>query len=129
MKDKRNMRRSISALVGLAVLAATPALADTCIRHNDIYNWSSIDDKTLILENYRHEKWKVKLIGTCSGFKFHERLAIRSRPGFALSCVERGDDVITRDAGIRGRCSIVSIERYVPPPKDTKPDDHANPGH
>ena len=34
---------------GLAILAATPALADTCIRQNDIWNWSSINDKTVDL--------------------------------------------------------------------------------
>jgi hypothetical protein len=106
------MRRYLSALTGLAILAATPAVATPCIRHNDIYNWSSVNDKTLILENFRHQKLVAKLIGTCSEFKFRERIAIKSFSGFPLSCVERGDTVITRSPGFTGRCSIVSLEPY-----------------
>jgi hypothetical protein len=116
------MRRLIFALAGLAVLATTPALADSCIRHDDLYNWSSINDKTVILENFRHEKWLAKLVGTCGNFKFHERIEIRSPGALGISCIEKGDSVITRDVGIPGRCSIVSIERYVPPAKDNKAD-------
>jgi len=109
------MRRFLLALAGLAILAATPVAASTCIRHNDIYNWSSINDKTLILENFRHQKLVAKLIGTCSEFKFRQRIAIKSFSGFPLSCVERGDTVITRSAGFTGRCSIVSLEPYTGP--------------
>jgi len=109
------MRRFLSALAGVAILAATPAAADTCIRHNDIWNWSSINDKTLILENYRHQKFLVKMIGTCGNFKFHERLIIRSRGGLGISCVAMGDDVITHDIGFRGRCAITSVTPYTAP--------------
>ena len=109
------MRRFLSALAGLAILAATPAAAATCIRQNDIWNLSSINDKTLILENSRHQKWSAKLIGTCSEFKFRERIAIKSFTGFPLSCVESGDTVITRSPGFTGRCSIVSIKPYFGP--------------
>jgi hypothetical protein len=102
-------------LAGLAILAATPAGAASCIRQNDIWNWSSINDKTLILENSRHQKWIAALAGTCSEFKFRQRIAIKSFAGFPLSCVERGDTVITRSPGFTGRCSIVSIKPYVGP--------------
>ena len=83
------MRRLIFALAGLAVLATTPALADSCIRHDDLYNWSSINDKTVILENFRHEKWLAKLVGTCGNFKFHERIEIRSPGALGISCIEK----------------------------------------
>lgn len=118
------MRKFLLALAGAAILATSPAEADTCIRHTDIWNWSSINDKTIILENSRHQKWIAKLIGTCSGLNFHQTIAIKSPGGFRLSCVERGDTVITRDIGFRGRCSIVSIEPYTPP-KQSKPDSMA----
>jgi hypothetical protein len=116
------MRRWIFGLAAVAVLATTPALADSCIRHDDIYSWSSINDKTLILENYRHQKWLIKLIGTCSDFKFHERLVIQSPGALAISCIERGDSVLTRSDGIRGRCAIMSIDPYTVPAKDNKSD-------
>lgn len=123
------MRRFLSAVAGLAVLAATPALADTCIRQNDIRNRSSINDKTLILENYRHQKFLVKLIGTCSDFKFREKLVIKSRGGFGISCVQMGDTVITRGFGLPGRCSVTSVEPYTPPAKDNTPNDQAHSTH
>jgi hypothetical protein len=121
------MRRLLSALAGAAILAATPAAADTCIRHNDIWNWSSINDKTLILENYRHQKFLVKMIGTCGDFKFHQRLDIRSRGATGLSCVAMGDDVITHEVGMRGTCAVTSVVPYVAPAKDNKSDANAPP--
>lgn len=116
------MRRFALALAGVAVFAASPALAESCIRHNDIYNWSAINDRTLILENYRHQKFLVKMIGTCGNFKFHQRIEIKSHSSFGISCVESGDDVVTRDIGFRGTCSITSVVPYVTPPKDNKSD-------
>jgi hypothetical protein len=111
------MRKILLALAGVAILAATPAAADPCIRQNDIWNWSSINDKTLILENSRHQKIVAKLIGTCSDLAFRQTIAIKSFAGFGLSCIERGDTVITRSAGFRGSCSIASIEPFYGPMK------------
>lgn len=108
------MRRTLSALVGAAMLAASPAAADTCIRQNDIWNWSSINDKTLILENHRHQKFLVKMIGTCGNFRFHQSLVIKSHSGFGISCVGMGDDVITHEVGMRGTCAITSVVPFTP---------------
>ncbi|MEI9887910.1 MAG: DUF6491 family protein [Rhizomicrobium sp.] len=129
------MRKLILALCGAAMLGVSPAVAadgTVCIRHNDIYNWTALNDKTLVLENFRHQKALVKLIGTCSNFRFHETIAIRSAGGTDLSCVEAGDTVITRDLGMTGRCAVVSVAPYTGPAKqpDAKPDaassDHGN---
>ncbi|HLJ51976.1 MAG TPA: DUF6491 family protein [Rhizomicrobium sp.] len=114
------MRKLFLILVGTAMLAATPALADSCIRHDDIYNWNNLDDRTLILENYRHQKFMVKLVGTCQDFTFHQRLIIKSPGALRISCVQRGDIVITPNNGISGRCAITSITPYVAPAKGDK---------
>jgi hypothetical protein len=95
------------------LLTASPALAaDSCIRHDDIHNWTAINDKTIVLENLRHQKFLMKLIGTCSDFKFHEDLQIRSRDALAISCVQPGDTVVTRTSGFRGLCTITSVTPY-----------------
>lgn len=114
------MKRLICAVAGLAILAATPAAASTCIRHDDIWNWSSPNDKTLILEDYRHHKWLAKMIGTCSDLTFHEKLIIKARGSFGISCVQMGDEVITRNNGLHGRCAITSVVPYVAPAKGDK---------
>lgn len=115
------MRKLFLVLAGIAVLTATSASASTsCIRHDDIYNWNNLDDRTLILENYRHQKFMVKLIGTCQDFTYHQRLIIKSRGALRISCVEKGDIVITPNNGISGRCAITSITPYTAPVKSDK---------
>jgi hypothetical protein len=115
------MRKLIFILAGLAILTATPALADSaCIRHDDIYNWNNLDDRTLVLENYRHQKFLVKLVGTCQDFTYHQRLIIKSPGALRISCVQKGDIVITPNNGISGRCAITSISQYTTPAKSDK---------
>lgn len=100
-----------------ATLFATPALARPaiCIRHDDISNWTALNDKQIVLENYQHQKALLNLIGTCSGFKFTDQLEIRSPGAMGLSCIQAGDTVVTRQSGFHGRCSVVSIQPYTGP--------------
>jgi hypothetical protein len=119
------MRKLFLILAGTVMLTATSASADSCIRHDDIYNWNNLDDRTLVLENYRHQKFLVKLVGTCQGFNFHQRLIIKSPGALRISCVEKGDIVITPNNGISGRCAITSIAPYVTPAKTDKSVQHS----
>ncbi len=109
------MRNSILlAATAATLLIAAPASArpSVCIQRDNIRNWSSIDDKHLVLEDYHHTRALLSLIGTCSNFKFHETIAIKTPGEIGISCISNGDDVITRDVGMTGRCSIVGIEPY-----------------
>ncbi len=109
------MKFATLALAGMAVLAATPALArDPCIQNIDIYNYRAINDKKLVVEDFHHRKVLLTLIGTCDNLKFKEQLAFKSPGGSDLSCLSRGDEVITRDFGMRGVCSITHIDAYTP---------------
>jgi hypothetical protein len=102
------MRKLILIAGAVTMLSGTPAFADSsCIRHDDIYNCKSI-----VLENYRHQKVLLKLIGTCGDFKFHESLAISARGETGLSCVQPGDTIVTRNSGFQGRCAVVSVAPY-----------------
>jgi hypothetical protein len=124
------MRKSILIAAAVAVLGATPALAAVnpaaCVRHDDIRNWNSIDDKHLVLENYHHQKALLTLIGTCSNFKFSDAIEIRGPGESSLDCISPGDEVQTRGIGsgpIHGRCAVVKVEPYTGQPVPQKHQD------
>ena len=114
MEEPSIMRKLVLLAAVAAVALSSPAIAagGTCIRQNDIQTWSSLNDKTLIVENYQRKMVLLKLIGTCSEFNFRDAIQIRSHGLTRLSCIEAGDDIITRNPGFDGRCSIVSGEPY-----------------
>jgi hypothetical protein len=110
------MRKLLLITAALVAMAAPAAAATgggtSCVRHNDIYNWTSLSDKLLVVENYRHQKVLLKLIGTCYGFKFRETVAFRNRGGSDLDCISAGDEVYVHDMGTGGRCAVVSVSPY-----------------
>lgn len=110
------MRTTLLAGLALVTVISSPALAQrACLQVGQIYNWNALDDKTLIVEDNRHKKFKLKLIGTCYNLKFHEALAFKSVGGIGISCLTPGDDVITRNFGTGPtRCAITSIDAYTP---------------
>ena len=110
------MKLSVFALAALVVASASPASADRpCLQFGYIYNWTALNDRTLIVEDNWHKKFKLKLIGACSNLKFHEQLAFRSPGSLELSCLAPGDDVITREFGTGPqRCAVTTIETYTP---------------
>jgi len=110
-------------LAGAAALLCTQALADesapasapaphACLRFGEIYSWKSVDPKTLIIEDDRHQKFKVGLMAYCPNLAFKESIGIKSMGATYLSCVDRGDDIVVRDFGFPQRCPISSIEPY-----------------
>ncbi|HEX2594109.1 MAG TPA: DUF6491 family protein [Rhizomicrobium sp.] len=109
------MKVATFALAGLALFAAIPAKAEQgCLRGLDIYSFDAQNDRTLIVESNRHEKYKLALFGTCTGMKFKQHLAFKTIGGSDLSCLSKGDEVLTRDwgSGIHEVCVISKIEPY-----------------
>ncbi len=109
------MRKTILiAAAAAALLAGGPAFAktDVCIRHDDIRNWTALNDRQVVMENYHHQKALLELLGPCSGLQFHEALAIRSPGSTQLSCIETGDEILVQDMGMRQRCVIRKITAY-----------------
>lgn len=109
----------MKAKLALAALAATflslPATAGgTCLRQDQIYNWNALDDRTLIVEDDLHKKFKLSLMTPCEHLQFHERLGFKVFGGTALSCVTRGDDVISGSEIGPQHCPIKSVEPYTP---------------
>jgi len=112
------MRKLLLTTAAIAAMAtpvvAAPALGGgtSCVRHNDIYNWAAISDKQLVVENYRHQRVLLNLIGTCYGFKFREAIAFRNRGASDLDCISPGDGVFVRDNGLGGRCAVTSVAPF-----------------
>jgi len=107
------MKTKLSVLAGLLVLSSVPAFADaTCLRMDRIYNWDALDDKTLIVVDISHQKFKMSLMVPCINLTFKNVVAFKSVGGTELSCLERGDEVLTRDHAIPSRCPITTIVPY-----------------
>jgi hypothetical protein len=103
------------AVAAIALLVTAPAYAkEPCLRNIDIYSFNAPNDRTVIVETNRHDKYKLSLMGTCWNLDFKERIVFRTIGGSELSCLSRGDQVISRDLGSRQTCSITRIERYTP---------------
>ena len=118
-----------AALTALAApaIAATTGGGTTCVRHNDIYNWKAIDDKHIVVENTRHQKVLLKLIGTCQDLRFRQTIAFRNVGGFGLDCISTGDDVLVRNFGSgTGRCAVVDVSPYTGAPTATNSSHNAN---
>ncbi|HEY8949540.1 MAG TPA: DUF6491 family protein [Rhizomicrobium sp.] len=108
------MKKHILFAAGLSLLAAAPAFASpTCLSINQIYNFDAPDNKTLIVEDNSHNKFKVTLFSGCMGLTFKEGLAFKSVGGTGLSCLAAGDAVFTRNMGTGPqRCPIRSVVPY-----------------
>jgi hypothetical protein len=112
------MKKALLATLALLTMLSAPASAQRdCPRIGDIRNWWAINDRTLIVETNRRDRFRLTLIGTCFNLRFRNDLAFRSRGGSRLTCLRPGDTVINRSRG-RGmstaRCAITRVERYTP---------------
>jgi hypothetical protein len=109
------MNKIFGAAVGLLVLVATPALADTpCLELSLIWNYKALNDKTLIVEDESHRKFKLTLMGYCPELPYKQRLGFDVPGGTGLTCISPGDEVISRDLGFPWRCPIVNVVPYTP---------------
>jgi hypothetical protein len=123
------MRKRILLLAATSAMLATSAAiasppdsvppedfsARACLRYDQIWNWKALDQRTLIVEDNFHKKFKVELLGYCGNLTFKEQLAFRSPGGTQLSCVSPGDTVISREIGTgQLRCPVRRVITYTP---------------
>lgn len=90
--------------------SAPPSAQRPCLRFDSIFNWKALDNKTLIVEDNFHKKFRVGLMAYCEGLQFKERVAFHTAP-VHLTCLTSGDDVIVRQLGSDSfnRCPIATI--------------------
>jgi hypothetical protein len=99
----------------LALGQAPASAAPSCLQIGQIYSWNAPDNKTLIVEDNWHQKWKLSLMGPCINLTFKERVGFQSIGGFGgLTCLSKGDNVLVRNPGFPQRCPIVNIVPYTP---------------
>jgi hypothetical protein len=106
-----NLKLAGTALA-LCVLSGPAFAGASCLRESQIYNWNALDDRTVIVENDFHQKFKLSLMTPCLNMQFHERLGFKVFGGTGLSCVSKGDYVISGSSIGPQNCPIAKIEAY-----------------
>jgi hypothetical protein len=106
--------KKMLALAALATTFAAPAMAqNACLRIGEIYDWKAMGDRTVIVEDNFHQKFRLDLLGECTGLNFKLAIAFASRGAMAISCVSPGDDVIFRqNPAMTQHCPIKAISVY-----------------
>jgi hypothetical protein len=107
-------RLAFAALAAALLLSGPAMAASTCLRQSEIYNWNSLNDRTVIVEDNFHQKFKLSLLSPCLNMQFKERLGFKTFGGTALSCISRGDYVIAGSEIGPQHCPISKIEPYTP---------------
>lgn len=105
------MKIMVPAVFALALFAALPAQAQTrCLQIGRIWSFAPVDNRTLIVTDELRRKFRVELMGPCPRLHLRLSLAIKSASGITgLSCVRRGDIVISGGRGIQLRCPIRTV--------------------
>jgi hypothetical protein len=118
---KFTLAAPLAVLASAAVLTAmTPAAAQPrrdCLRVNQIDSFSPIrgNERAMVVIDKFRNKYKISFNTVCQDLDFNGAIQIRTNSNFGLSCIERGDRVISRSfAGWRDRCVITGVERYTP---------------
>jgi hypothetical protein len=110
------MKSVVRAAVATLILLVLPASANSaCLQIGRIWSWKAVDRKTLIVEDDLHDKFTVGLMGYCPNLPFKLNLEFKAIGGFSgLTCLSRGDEIISRDVGMHYICPITSIAPYTP---------------
>src|SRR6185312_1646131 len=116
------MKTSIATLILLAgvlpAAAQAPAAApptQDCLRIVNIYDYTPVPgNRALIVTDKARRKFKLTFLTRCTGLQYHMGLAFKSFGTGGLSCLAKGDKVITRDVAGPPECIINSVEPYTP---------------
>jgi hypothetical protein len=110
------LRTLVLSAMAVVVLSAVPSQAQrACLREDQIFSFDVIDDRTLIVEDNLHQKFKVSLLGYCNNLRFRNALGFQTVGGTGLSCITPGDNIINR--GLNSwpqRCPVKSVVLYTP---------------
>lgn len=125
------MKTMLSAAIALAAigLATVPSLAKDqaepgsapgtksgeCLQIMNVWDFKPVPgNRALIVTDRARRKYKMTFYVPCTGLQYHMGLAFRSRGTGGLSCLTRGDSVITHDIVGPPVCLISSVVPYTP---------------
>ena len=106
---------AITAVVPATAQPAKPEAGGQCLRTNQIDSFSSIkgDERSLIVHDRFRNRYKLSFNTRCDDVDFNIALSIRSNETSGLSCVQRGDVIISKSlTGWTDRCVITGIQPY-----------------
>jgi hypothetical protein len=94
---------------------ADSAASGECLRIMNVWSYSPVPgNRALIVTDKSRRKYKMSFYGPCTGLQYHLGLEFRSRGTGGLSCLTRGDTVVTRDIVGPPMCTISSVVPYTP---------------
>jgi hypothetical protein len=108
------------AVTGTALTAlAAPASAQPrqqCLRNNQIDSFQAVkgDARAIVVTDKFRNKYKLSFNRVCDSVDYNGALAIKSQSTTGLSCIARGDMVISRGTGGGwvDRCVVTSVAPY-----------------
>lgn len=112
MKTKLALAAFAATLISGTMISGQAIAGGACLRQANIYNWNALNDRTIIVEDDFHQKFKLTLMTPCLHLQYRETIGFKSFGATALSCVSRGDDIVSRSMIGPQRCPISNIEPY-----------------
>lgn len=104
--------RLVIVTLAATLLSTSTFAAGVCLRQANIYNWTALDNRTVIVEDDFHKKFKLTLMTPCLNMQFHERLGFKTFGGSQLACVSKGDEILSGSPIGPQHCPISKIEAY-----------------
>ncbi len=105
----------IRKLAAVLVLTAVPAMAaPSCLRMNNLYSGNEAGNHAVVLESITHRKFKVDYSGYCGNLKYVMSIGVKSQSTSDLSCLQRGDVLLTRTNDHRFSCVVQRVRPYRP---------------
>jgi Family of unknown function (DUF6491) len=105
-------RLAVAAFAATFLLSGHAMAAGVCLRQINIYNWNSLNDTTVVVEDDYHQKFKLTLMSPCLNMQYKEHLGFKTFGGSALACVSRGDEILASSPIGPQHCPISKIEAY-----------------
>ena len=108
------------AVASLALCAAVPAQAQApktpCLMIGQVYDFKPLPgNRSLVVTDRFRKKFKLSFNATCNDLQFNSTLGFKSFGTGQLSCLSRGDYVLSHSyGGPADRCHIDKIEYYTP---------------
>jgi uncharacterized protein DUF6491 len=113
------------AMAIAALLAAAPATAQEnrsalspgdkpCLRQGYIYDFQTVPgNRSLIVTDLARHRYRLNFMGQCYDLQYQFGLRFKTFGVGSLSCVSRGDSVLTRGPG-PNQCIIKDIQYQTP---------------
>ncbi|ESQ80529.1 DUF6491 family protein [Asticcacaulis sp. YBE204] len=95
--------------------AETPAQKEMkkCFRSDDIDRFNPVDSRTMIIETYAHQHYKLTLSGACMGIEEALRIGVKTRNGLSNVCGGLDAEILYNEMG-SGRVTRCAVTEVTP---------------